>query len=448
MTTTVENKPKRARRFAGSPVGIGVIAIVVTMLVGYVMFQKDMLLTNLVPGDTVQAHFAQDYRLREYITPVKVGGVKVGRVSDVERLDDGTAMVTVKVDSGIAAKIGSEPSAAIRPTILLGGNYYLELVPGGDHSGEDFEGVIPTERTSVPVELDQIASTLQPDAITGARAATRQLDGTLQEEGRSAVQDLVGDAPAALDPATPVLQGLAGSRPDDLTKVVSGMDSMSRTLLKQDGQLDAIVADLATTSRTLGARSQDMNALLADLPETLDTADAGLRRLDTTLGKLRDTAEPAQDIVDELGPLVDHATPVLARALPVVTDLRGVLADARPLVDDLVPASQTGTAVLDDLKGPVLDRLNGPVLDTVMSPYTGQGPYSGTGDGETPFYEELGYMVTNVDRASKVTDANGANVGFQPGFGAGSVEGVPIDIEQLWKNLANLPNPELGRGGR
>ncbi len=438
----------RAKRWLKSPFAIGVLAILVTAAVGYVMFQKDMLLTTLLPGDEVKINFAQDYRLREYVTPVKVGGVKVGKVSDVERLDNGTAMVTVKLDGGTAEKIGSAPSAAVRPTILLGGNYFLELIPGGAHDEQEFSDVIPPERTSVPVELDQVASVLQPDAITGARSASRQLDATLAGDGRSAIQDITRTAPGALNPSTEVLRGLSGTRPDDLTKVVSGLDSTSRTLSAKDGELDSIVANLASTSRVLGARSQDTSDLLADLPETLDTTDAGLHRLDTTLGKLRDAAGPTEPIVEELGPLVDHATPVLARALPVVRDLRGVLSDTRPIVDDLVPASQTGTAVFDDLKGPVLDRLNGPVRDTAMNPYTGQGTYAGTGDGETPFYKELGYMVSSIDRASKLTDANGANVGFQPGFGAGSVEGVPINIESLWKNLAKLNNPDgPGTGG-
>lgn len=435
------------RRWAKSATGIGMIALGFTLAVGYVMFQKDMLITNLVPGDTVRAHFAQDYRLRPYITPVKVAGVKVGRVSDVERMDDGTAMVEVKVDRGIAKKIGSAPTAAIRPTTLLAGNYYLELIPGGDHDTE-FAGVIPMDRTHVPVELDQIAATLQPDAIKGVRAGTERLDATLQQGGQSAIDMLAADAPPALRPASPVLEGLSGSRPGDLTRLVHGMESTAHVLTEQHGQLDAIVRDLATTSRVLGARSEDLGAVVADLPETLDTTDAGLRRLDITLAKLRKTAGPAEDVVDSLGPLIEHTDPVLVDALPVVRNLRGVLDDALPMVKDLVPARKSATEVLDDIDGPVLDRLNGPILRTVMSTYTGTGHYEGSGDSTTPFFKELAFMFANIDRASKVTDANGANVGFQPGFGSGSIEGVPINIEQLWKNLANLPNPDENRGKR
>ena len=79
------------------------------------------------------------------------------------------------------------------------------------------------------------------------------------------------------------------------------------------------------------------------------------------------------------------------------------------LVEDLVPATQGLTTVLDNLEGPVLDRVNGPVLDTINSGFDGTGPYEG-GGGDNPFYTELAYMVTNLDSASALTDENGAEL--------------------------------------
>jgi phospholipid/cholesterol/gamma-HCH transport system substrate-binding protein len=421
-----------ARRWASSTFGIGVLALVLTLGVGYVMFQKDMLTVELTPGDTMTIHFAQDYRLRTYVTPVKVGGVKVGRVSDIERLPDGSALVEVKLEPGMADKVGSAPSAAIRPTIILGGNYYLEVVPGGLH-GDPFTGEIPVERTSVPVELDRISATLQPDARAGVRSSTDRLDQALRDGGREALEGLVQNAPGALGPGADVLRAAQGSNTGDLTRVVSGIESAAVTLSRNEGQLDAIVGDLATTSRVLG---------------TLQTTDAGLRRLDTTLAKLRETADPARGVVGELGTLIEHADPVLVAALPVVRDLREVLADTRPLVEDLVPASERGTDVLDDVRGPVLERVNGPIVDTVLSPYEGTGPYEGSGGDGKPLYEELGFMVSSIDRASKATDANGATVGFQPGFGAATVSGTPVSLEQLFANLAGFQNPDAEGAGR
>lgn len=428
-----------------SSFALGVAFIVAATLAGVGLFKKDYIATTFSPGETIQINFAGDYRLREYVTTVKVAGIRVGTVSDVERQDDGSAMVSVKVDNGVEDKLGSAPSATIRPTTLLGGSYYIDLVPGGDR-GRRLDGVIPRDRTTTPVELDQVAGTLQPDAVAGIRSATDRLQRTLAGGGRTALDALADDAPAALAPAADVAGALRGTDPGpDLAGLVGGLETTARTLTENQGQLDAILADLATTSRTLGNRSQDLAAALSAMPETLRSTDAGLDRLRTTLGKLRDTAGPLRPVVRELDTLAGHANPVLADALLVVRDLKGVLADARPLVQQLVPVTRQGSAVLDDLRGPVLDRVNGPVKNMVLSPFKGEGPYAGTGTGR-PFYEELAFMVANIDRASKMTDGNGSSVGFQPGFGAGTLAGLPISLEQLWRGLANLPNPDTKEG--
>lgn len=431
-----------------SPLVIGMAAILAVLILGVGLYEKDPLMTTLRPGETMQVHFARDYQLRPYVTVAKVAGVEIGTVSGVTRQPDGSALVDVKVDYGIRSKLGSAPGAAIRPTTLLGGNYYLDLVPGGDHRTA-FTGVIPTPRTSVPVELDKVADAFQPDAVTGVRAATGQLDRTLGNGGGSALDQLLHDAPNALQPAAPVLQAAQGTLPaTDLSGLVHGLESVGAVMTEQQGQLDSIVANLHTTSSVLGNRSGDLAEVVSNLPPTLESTNAGLKRLDTSLNKLRDTAGPLRPEVQQLNTLVDHTNPVLVRSLPVIRDLRGVLVDARPLVEELVPASQQGTAVLDDVRGPVIDRVNGPIKNTVLAPYKGIGPYAGSGGDGKRFYQELGYMVADVDRASKMTDANGASVGFQPGFGAGTLAGLPISLEQLWKNLANLSSPVGKEGGR
>jgi len=83
------------------------------------------------PGDTVTASFTRQYKLDPYLSVVKLASVRVGAVTDIERADDGGAKVTMKLDKGTIEKLGGEPSATIRPTLVVGGVYYVELTPGG-----------------------------------------------------------------------------------------------------------------------------------------------------------------------------------------------------------------------------------------------------------------------------------------------------------------------------
>ena len=423
------------RRRALTPLRLGLLVTVVGLVFGAALFGKNQILTTLTPGHTIVANFAEQYRLREYTTRVKISGVPVGTVTDVERADDGSAMVTMKLDPDTVEKLGSAPSATIRPTTLLGGNYYVDLLPGGDRS--TMEGTIPIERTSVPVELDKIAAALQPEAIAGLQSSTGNLDATLANGGATALQDLARTAPGTLGPASGVLASVQGTRPEkDLTELVQGLESASHALSDNMGQLDSVLTGLDSLSGVLDRRGGDIATALGGLPDTLRTTDAGLQRLDGTLSELRDTAGPATPVVDELDGLLGRADPVLAEARPVISNLRSVLADARPLVDDLTPTSQGLTTFLDNLHGPVLDRVNGPILDTVNSPYRGTGPYEGAG-GDDPFYQELGHMVTNLDSISALTDENGAVIGFNPGINGGSVAGLPgVSLEQLFTNIA------------
>lgn len=422
-----------SRRAKVSPVKLGVAFVVVALIAGVALFQKNRIATTLMSGETIAIEFAQDYRLRRFVSDAKIAGVPVGTVSGIERKREGLTEITVKVGHDVRRKLGSAPSAAIRPTTLLGGNYYIELVPGGVPG--TFEGTIPLSRTRIPVEMDKVAAALQPDARHGIRTSIRDMEALLARGGADALRDLAGNAPGALDSAAEAFTGLRGTRPEtDLREVVRGMEATGRVLSEQDGELDGIVRDLKDSADVLADRAVDMSATLDEMPSTLDSADAGLRRLDTTLGKLGDTATVARAPVRELGSVVRHLDPVLAEARPVIGDLRQVLTQAEPLVADLRPASARLTGVFDDVRGPVSQRVNGPIMRTLNSPFTGSGRYAGSGS-PAPFYQELAHMVANADRAT-MTDRNGAMISFLAGGGPGTVAGLPVSLEQLFRQLA------------
>jgi phospholipid/cholesterol/gamma-HCH transport system substrate-binding protein len=173
-----------------------------------------------------------------------------------------------------------------------------------------------------------------------------------------------------------------------------------------------------------------------------------------TLDKLTDTATSFRPAAQKVGPLLDQLDPVLADARPVVHDLRPVLDDARPAVDELVPTVDDANGVLGDLRGPVVQRLQGPVMDTVLDTYRGTGPYEGSGGGwqsDHTFYQELGYLVTNLDRGSMTQDRQGSLLGFQVGAGpletVGGLRSVSLpDLVSQLERAGGLA-PSLGNGG-
>lgn len=418
---------------------LGSAFLIVGLVVGVLVFEKNRIGVMLKPGASITIEFKDKIGLREFISQVKVAGVPVGKVSSIDRKKGDLTEVVVKVDSNIPKILDTAPTARVRATTLLGGNYYVDLRPGGIPG--EFDGTIPIERTSQEVELDQVVAALQPDARRGIGASIRDLDATLSSGGSAALRDLTHDAPQTLGPAGDVLTSLRGTRPDtDLTEMIHGLEGVSRALADKEVHLDGLVADLGTTTSVLSHRSGDLAAWIHGMPETLRSSDIGLAKLDTTLRDLRDTSDPARPSVKELGSLMKRLDPVVAKAVPVVHDLRHVMNDLRPAVDDLRPTSQNLTSVFDDLRGPVLDRTNGPILNVINSPYRGSGPYAHT-SGDDPFYKELAYMVTNLDRAAETRDRNGAAIAFEPGSGPGTAAGLPLSFEKM---LTQFTNPQEG----
>jgi len=408
---------------AASPKAKGIAVLVFLLLFALVAFNRPRVDTTLASGETLNADFSRDYKLRPYQSVVKLAGVQVGKVTGIESTDDG-ATVKMKLDDGVLEKLGTEPEANVRPTLVLGGNYYVELVRGGETGQPEVGSTIPEERTSVPVELDQVLSAVTPDANKAVGGTVKSLDGTTGPKGRKAIQRLIDNGPATLGGAKEVLRGLRGRHPqDDLTNVVTGLQHTSAALTREGGQWVGILDDLASTSAALADGAEPLAGTIADAPETLSTTREGLADLDGTLDRLEKTAQSFRPSAEELAPLLADLDPVLGRARPVLKDARKVVRDARPLVEDLVPLSGDATEVLDDVRGPVLDRLSGPVTTALLSPWHGTGVYEGGGNDHL-LYEETGYLLADFADVFKFHDKNGAMGRLMAGVGLSTPGGL------------------------
>ncbi|NKQ55482.1 MCE family protein [Amycolatopsis sp. K13G38] len=421
------------------PVVLGAVLLILVVGALFAVYQKERIGTMLSSGDEVRAVFARDYRLVANSSDVKVAGVVVGKVTDIGKDDKGQAVVSMKVDDGTSDKLGTTPSAIIRPTTLLGGNYYIELVPGGAH--KPFDGTpIPVSRTSIPVELDQVLAAIPGRARQSIQDTTRLTDQTLRAGAGSAAGDLLRDAPGTLAPADDVLSALRGTQPQqDLYRLVPDLDKAVTAMTRQKGQLADIIGSLDTVSGSLAAQRAPLSEAVAGLPSTLAATKDGLGALQGTLQRLTTTATGARPAVAELTPLLQKANPVVAQARPLVNDLRPLLHQALPLVNELVPTSTQATATLNNVRGPVLDRVNGPIAKTVLSPWTGTGAYQGDGGNGHKFYEELGYLAAHTANLSQYGNNNGRMLGLGLGAGVSSVGGNDPGTAQLLQSLGLLP---------
>lgn len=425
----------------GTPLArTGAVCVAVFALALLGLALKNQIKVALSSGDTVTAVFAENYGLTPGLSKVKVAGLQVGLVTGVEPAEDGTAVVEMKVDEEALATLGSTPSARVVPLTILGGQYSVELHRGGNGA---YDGAaIPRERTSTPVELDRILEALPADTRRSTRGVVSGARRTLAEGGRDGVHDVVRTAPEVLPPAGVLLRSLQGENPgNDLPSIVTDLQAFGETLNHRDERLDEILRDLGTTTTVLAAHDRDLDATLEQLPATLAATDRGMARLDGTLDQLGETTTRLRPAIREAGPLLDVLGPTLREARPVVVQLPPLLRDARVAVEQLVPTSVLATRVVDDLRGPVIQRVEGPILDKLGSTWRGTGEYSRSGGGiqaDNKFYEEIGYMIANLDRASMTQDAQGSLLNFQAGVGTSTV--VPLALDEALAQLVPASN--------
>lgn len=433
-------------RLPRSPKAVGLTVLAGLLVFALYSFNQQEVLTRLSSGQDLKADFVRDYQIVPFSTVVKMAGVQVGMVTGTSQSAGDHTVVDMKLTGGTLEKLGTAPRALVRPTTLLGGKYYVELIRDGQEGAPPSGSTIPLTRTGVPVELDKVLSTVTPpQASQGIRRTIGSLAATLDTHGRAQVQSFVDKAPAALEPAATVLGALQGDQPSsDLTNLVGGLQSTARALTQEQGQVAAIIDGLDRTASALDGARLPLAQAFAQGASTLTTTQTGLAALSPALDRLTTTARSFEPSATQLGGVLAALDPVAKEARPVIAAARAVAADARPLVQDAVPTVANANTILNDVRGPVLNRVNGPIMSAVMSPWHGTGDYAGGGN-DHPLYKETGYLLANIADVFKFHDHNQQMGRLMAGVSLKTAGGiVQMSLPQY---LASLGIGGLGSSG-
>jgi phospholipid/cholesterol/gamma-HCH transport system substrate-binding protein len=181
-------------------------------------------------GDTYQAYFADASGLHKG-NMVQVGGIRAGRVQDVQ-LKDGKVLVTFEVDHGV--EFGTDSQASVEVLNLLG-EKYLNLVPAG-HGQLDQDTPIPVDHTSSSYDIVGVFGDL---TRTTEQIDTHQLDQAL---------DVVSDT---VNRAAPEIQAS-----------FEGIARLSESVATRNTQIQALLRSSQDVSKLLADRSADIVDLM------------------------------------------------------------------------------------------------------------------------------------------------------------------------------------------
>ncbi|GAB3446432.1 MCE family protein [Actinophytocola sediminis] len=269
-----------------NPIPIGVTGILVIALAFTVaMFTDDLPIIG--GGTSYSAEFSETAGLGPD-DEVRVAGVKVGEVSDIE-LDGDRVVVTFKVKD---AWVGNQTSAAIKIKTVLG-QKYLALEPAG-RDVLDPGDRIPRERTTAPYDV--------LEAFRGLAETTNQIDTVQLAQSFEVISQTFADTP------------------QDVRNALSGLQSLSKTISSRDGQLADLLNNTKKISQTLAERDAEVVKLLEDgnllLAEVAKRREAISTLLDGTQALATQLTGLVEDNNEQLGPVLDsldQLTAMLAR---------------------------------------------------------------------------------------------------------------------------------------
>ncbi|MFI0468757.1 MCE family protein [Saccharopolyspora sp. 5N102] len=267
------------------PLKIGIAGLLALVLMFLLALNFERL--PFIGGTTYTAQFTEAAGLRPD-SEVRIAGVKVGTVSDVE-IEGDHVLVSFRVGD---AWLGDHTTAAIRIKTLLG-QKYLALDPQGGEEMSPSEP-IPLQRTVSPYDVIEAFSDL---STTVDKIDT----GQLAESFRTLSNTFKGT-------------------PDEVSGALDGLSQLSRTISSRDEQLEHLLSNTSQVSKTIVDRNADFEKLLADGNLLLQEIRARRDSISGLLDGTRTLSQQLSGLVDDnnaqIGPALqqlDRVTKMLQR---------------------------------------------------------------------------------------------------------------------------------------
>jgi phospholipid/cholesterol/gamma-HCH transport system substrate-binding protein len=316
---------------------------------------------------------------------VRISGVSVGKVKEIELDDEGSAVATLEIDSEFAP-IPQDTRAILRQKTLLG-ETYVELTPGSpgnpSDSGEDLGaqgattdtdatatefvpegGALDSAQVSEAVQLDEIFRTFDEETREAFRIWMQEVAVALRGRGDDLSASFGNLEPFAAE-ANDLLQVLDSQRLAT-RQFVRNTGEVFEALSERKGQLQGLIRNTEAVFSTTAQRNEDLKATFVALPTFLDESRLTLERL--------------EEFAIDTDPLIQQLRPVAAELTPTLIDLGRLSPELEGFFNGLLPAAKAakkGFGALQDVLSnqlpPVLRALDPwmaqviPIIETIYA---------------------------------------------------------------------------------
>jgi phospholipid/cholesterol/gamma-HCH transport system substrate-binding protein len=274
-----------------NPYAVGIVSMLVIGLLTGLAFMVG-LLHLLEDTYTMQGSFTDAAGLRTG-DEVKLAGVKVGRVTEIEA-DRDEGLVTVKwvINDGVDIRDGAGADIALET--LLGSKFIRITNPAEGHGlfadlPRD-ERVIPVQRTTTPVDVFDL---------------TREATVRIEETDNDKLNQLITQ-----------LATITEGKRATITDLIHSVGTLSSAINEREGELDALLASADELAANLADKDQTLVALIDSSRTLLDFLIQRRDELATALGAGSDAVRSLSVLIDanaaELDAILDDLHPTLA----------------------------------------------------------------------------------------------------------------------------------------
>jgi phospholipid/cholesterol/gamma-HCH transport system substrate-binding protein len=365
-------------------------------------------------------------------SPVREAGVTVGKVTSIETKPGASASVVTMAINDEGLPIHKDAEAKIRPRIFLGGNFFVDLMPGSGETAQIGSGSeIPASQTFSPVQIDQVLGVLQLSTRTGLQRLLQGYGAALNGKPRPGEDRLAdpstrGQTAAeslndSLDTAVPALrdtaivnQAFLGTEPHDLSRLIDSTGRSAAELVRHEDALKGLVTSFNRTTAAFASQASALQTTIRLLPGVLQQADNAFFHLNQAFPPLRAFSRDILPAVHETPATVAASFPWIAqaRALVAPDELGGLVNDLSSTVPDLAATTDQSIKLFPqvDLVSKCFTNVILPTGDIKVN-----DPPLSTG---VENFKEFWQTLTGLSGESQNFDGNGQYTRFQTGGGS------------------------------
>ncbi|WP_037319131.1 MCE family protein [Amycolatopsis orientalis] len=262
-------------------------------------------------GTAYSAEFSDAGGLRAD-NDVRIAGVKVGKVSEIDLTGD-RVLVSFRVKD---AWLGDATGASIQIKNVLG-QKYLALDPRGETILDPGEP-IPLRRTTAPYDVLEafrdLSKTVDDIDVDQLAKSFDTISATFA--------DTPADVRAALDGISK-LSGTIASRDRQLRTLVANTRQVSQTLVDRDAEVQRLIQDGDTLLRAISARQQAIKDLLDGSKRLATALDGIIADNDGQLGPVLEQLDRLTSMLQRNQDSLAKGIAVFAPAIRLLTNVGG-----------------------------------------------------------------------------------------------------------------------------